>query len=65
MNRRDSADMVSEEAMQPHFTAESTVWLALMDRRLRRLRRAMLLASAIAGCLAVVAIVEGVLLSWK
>jgi hypothetical protein len=36
-----------------------------MDRRLRRLRRAMLLASAIAGCLAVVAIVEGVLLSWK
>ncbi len=51
--------------MPPELTTDRSNWLADLDRRFRRLRRAMLLASAIAGCLAVVAIVEALLLSWK
>jgi hypothetical protein len=57
--------MVIQELMPPELTTDRNNWLADLDRRFRRLRRAMLLASAIAGCLAVVAIVEALLLSWK
>jgi hypothetical protein len=46
--------------MQPHFTA-----LNDLDRRLRRQRRATFLASGIAGCLAVLAIVEALVWGWK
>ena len=51
--------------MPPRLTADRFTWLAYQDRRFRRLRRGMLLASAIAACLAVVSIVEALLLSWK
>lgn len=57
--------MVIQELMPPQLIFDRSNWLADLDRRFRRLRRAMLLASAIAGCLAIVAIVEGLLLSWK
>jgi hypothetical protein len=51
--------------MQPHFTADQGDWLAEMDRRFRRQRRAVFLTSGIAACLAVAAFVEALLLSWK
>ena len=59
------ADMLNQQAMQPHFTADRNDWLAAIDRRSRRQRRGMLLASGIAACLAVVAAVEALLLSWR
>jgi hypothetical protein len=39
--------------------------LATIDRRYRRQRRGMFLASVIAACMAVVAIVEAILLSGR
>lgn len=57
--------MLYQQPMQPHLTAERDDWLAAIDRRYRRQRRGMYLASGIAACLAVVAVVEGILLSWK
>jgi hypothetical protein len=57
--------MVNRKPMPPRLTADRFTWLAYQDRRFRRLRRGMLLASAIAACLAVVSIVEALLLSWK
>jgi hypothetical protein len=57
--------MVNQNQMPSQLTADNSNWLADLDRRFRRLRRAMLLASAIAACLAIVAIFEAVLLSWK
>jgi hypothetical protein len=57
--------MLNQQPMRPHFTADQGDWLAAIDRRSRRQRRAMLLASGIAACLAVVAVVEALLLGWK
>jgi hypothetical protein len=57
--------MLYQQPMQPHFTSDQGDWLAAVDRRFRRQRRGMLLASGIAACLAVVAAVEALLLSWK
>ena len=57
--------MLYQQPMQVHFTAQQGDWLAAIDRRFRRQRRGMFLASGIAACLAVVAAVEAVLLSWK
>jgi hypothetical protein len=51
--------------LPPLFTAEHTDWLEELNRRLRRQRRAMVLASAIAGALAIVAIAEALFLGWK
>lgn len=65
MNHVLPADMVNEKPMPPHFTAQSHYWLEHLDRRLRRQRRATLLASGIAGCLAIVAIAEALLWGWK
>jgi hypothetical protein len=56
---------LNQQAMQPHYTADQSDWLAALDRRSRRQRRGMLLASGIAACLAVVAAVEALLLSWR
>jgi len=59
------ADMLYQQPMQPHVTTGRGDWLAAIDHRYRRQRRAMFLASGIAACLAVVALVEALLLSWR
>ena len=48
-----------------NFPTESRPWQDDLYRRFRRQRRAMLLASGIAGCLAIVAILEAVLWAWR
>ena len=65
MNSRHSADMFHEEPMPPHPTADRHDWLAELDRRLRRQRRATVLASSIAGCMALVGILEALIFVWK
>jgi len=57
--------MLYQQTMQPHFTADQGDWLTELDRRFRRQRRAVFLASGIAACLAVVAAAEAVLLTWR
>lgn len=65
MNWGGPADMLYQQPMQPHITADQSDWMASLERRLRRQRRGMFLASGIAACLAVIAIVEAVLLSLR
>jgi len=51
--------------MPTRFHDADNGWLAEIDRRLRRQRRAMFFASGIAGCLAIVAIVEAMVWGWR
>jgi len=57
--------MLYQQPMQSHFTTGQGDWLAALERRSRRQRRGMFLASGIAACLAVVAVVEALMLSWR